>query len=252
MPIQSFAAVPVPDATNALRNLAAQATTLLNPALKSRSRSELAWLPKTDQLYWTGLQLTKPLLTTARDTSGDFLLAKIFPPDEKTVPVSDQLWKQFENRSDLVYYDWEFTGLRLFQWRLLSELLPVFPPPTQTDIPRRNQIFIHLSTRPPNAICDTWLAAMKKPFPPRATFERQLVTATDDWLSVMTPFLDNTVTEVTCVSPTELRVERNSQFLFTGLELVLFSHWLADTTVGPLDYRLLPMAKVSPGLPKSH
>jgi pyridoxine 5-phosphate synthase len=55
---------------------------------------------------------------------------------------------------------------------------------------------------------------------------------------------------VTRTSPTELTVVRNSQFLFTGLELVLLSHWLADAPVGPIDYNLLPQAKMSgPGLP---
>jgi hypothetical protein len=50
-----------------------------------------------------------------------------------------------------------------------------------------------------------------------------------------------------------LKVVRNSQFLFTGLELVLLSHWLADAPVGPIDYTLLPQAKMSgPGLPKPH
>jgi hypothetical protein len=50
-----------------------------------------------------------------------------------------------------------------------------------------------------------------------------------------------------------LTIVRNSQFLFTGLEWVLLSHWLADAPMGPLDYNLLPMAKMTgPGVPRPH
>jgi hypothetical protein len=77
---------------------------------------------------------------------------------------------------------------------------------------------------------------------------------TEAWLAELSsPILDNTVTEVTRTSPTKLAVVRNSQFLFTGLELVALSHWLAGAPVGPLDFSLLPQAKMSgPGMPKPH
>jgi hypothetical protein len=76
---------------------------------------------------------------------------------------------------------------------------------------------------------------------------------TEAWLAGLTPALGNTVTEVTRTSPTELTISRNSQFLLTGMELVLLSHWLADAPVGPIDYSLLPRAKMTgPGVPSSH
>jgi hypothetical protein len=78
-----------------------------------------------------------PTLEAAHDQSGDFLLANCFHGVRKHVPASDQLWSQFEGRDDLVYYDWELTGLRVLQWRLLTELLPVFPPPTPRITPRQ-------------------------------------------------------------------------------------------------------------------
>jgi pyridoxine 5-phosphate synthase len=78
------------------------------------------------------------------------------------------------------------------------------------------------------------------------------LAVTEAWLAELSSLpLNNTVTEVTRTSPTELTVVRNSQFLFTGLELVLLSHWLADAPVGPIDYSLLPQAKMSgPGMPR--
>jgi hypothetical protein len=61
----------------------------------------------------------------------------------------------------------------------------------------------------------------------------------------LTPFLANTVTEVTRTSPNELTIVRNSSFVLSSLELVLLSHWLADAPAGPLDWSLLPQAKMS-------
>ncbi len=146
-------------------------------------------------------------------------MASLFPlaPSEKPAPAA--LWGQFENRDDLVYYDWEFTGPRLQQWRLLCELLPVLPrdftEPAALDDPKE-----------PFAIVDRWLAGL-------------------------TPFLDNAVTEIKRTSPDELSVTRTTPFVLTSYELLWLSHWLANTPAGPVDYSLLPMAKMSgPGLPK--
>ncbi|HTA30021.1 MAG TPA: hypothetical protein VK731_06030 [Candidatus Cybelea sp.] len=233
MPLQSYAAWPATDATNTLRKLGAAAPAILNPILAARNHTQLAWTPKDNRLSWLRLQLTAPTLEAAHDPSGNFLLAKLFGLDSDYVRAPDQLWSQFEQREDLVYFDWELTGMRLRQWHLLTELLPVLPPPTPQDVARREK-----------AAKDAKLSLLgdQKLTP---------LAVTEAWLAeIGSPVLENTVTEVTRTSPTELTIIRNSQFLFTGLELVLLSHWLADAPVGPVDFNLLPRAKVSgPGLP---
>jgi hypothetical protein len=231
--LQSYAAWPVADATNTLRKLGTTAPSVLNPILTPRNHSQLFWMPKDDHLAWTHLQLTAPTLEAARDNNTDFLLAKMFTLESKFVPAPDPLFSQFERRDDVVYFDWELTGLRVRQWRLLTEILPVFPQPTPQDVARRQKAAREAKPSPLG----------NQPMTPLAV--------TEEWLNELgSPILDNTVTEVTRTSPTELTVVRNSEFLFTGLELVLLSHWLADAPVGPIDYTLLPRAKISgPGLP---
>ncbi len=233
MPLLSYAAWPVADATNTLRKLGATAPAVLNPILAARNRSQLLWMPKDNRLTWTHLQLTAPTLEPAHDHNTDFLLAKMFALESKFVPAPDQLFSQFDQRSDLVYFDWELTGLRLRQWRLLTEILPVFPRPTPQDVARQQK------------------AAREAKLYPLGNQPMTPLAVTENWLNELgNPILDNTVTEVTRASATELTVVRNSEFLFTGLELVLLSHWLADAPVGPIDYSLLPRAKISgPGLP---
>ena len=235
MPLESFAAWPAKDAGNAMRRLGQGAPAVLNPILAS-SKTRLNWTPQDDRLTWMGLPLTAPVLASAHDNSGDFLEAKLFPLEGKVGKVSDELWSQFEQRDDIVYYDWELTGLRLLEWRVLSELLPGFQQAATVDATRRPKPGQNAKPPPPPSATPTPLAI------------------TEGWLDELgTPVLGNTVTEVARTSPTELTIVRNSQFLFTGMELVLLSHWLADAPMGPLDYSLLPRAKVSgPGLPPAH
>jgi hypothetical protein len=121
----------------------------------------------------------------------------------------------------LVYYDWEFTGPRLQQWRLLCELLPVLPP-----------------------VADASASAAA------AGGRKAPLVIVDGWLAGLTPFLDNTVTEITRTSPGELSVARTTPFVLTSYELLWLSHWLTETPSGPVNYNLLPRAKMSgPGLP---
>jgi len=236
MALESYAAWPVTDATNTMRKLGPGAPTVLNPMLAAIGHTQLTWMPQDDRLSWIHLPLTAPILEAAHDKSGDFLVAKLFPLEAKFVAASDELWSQFEQRDDVVYYDWELTSLRLKQWRVLTELLPVFQPTIPQEGARRQKPAQNAKASPQG----------NKPETPLAV--------TEAWLTELsTPVLGNTVTEVTRTSPTELTVLRNSQFLFTGLELVLLSHWLADAPVGPIDYSLLPRAKMSgPGLPPAH
>jgi hypothetical protein len=236
LPLENYAGWLVKDATNTMRKLGASAPALLNPLLTARDHTQLSWTPQDNRLLWLHLPLTGPTLEPAHDASGEFLLAKLFPMETKHAVASDQLWSQFEQRDDVVYYDWELTGLRLLQWRLLTELLPVVPAPSPEAAARQQRA---AQTAKPSALSN-------QPLTPLAV--------TEGWLSELgTPVLGNTVTEVTRTSPTELTVERNSQFLFTGMELVLLSHWLADAPIGPIDYTLLPRAKITgPGLPPAH
>jgi hypothetical protein len=237
MALQSYAAWPVADATNLMLKLKTEAPSVLNPMLEARNHSQLNWLPQKDQLLWDHLPLTGPILGAAHDQSGDFLLAKVFPMDPEFVPASDQLWSQFDGRDDLVYYDWEITGRRLFQWRLLSEIVPVFPSSSLQEAPRPQKAQAPQNAKQRNAA---------KPLPIS-------LIVTEAWLASLALPDANTVTEVTRTSPTELTVVRNSQFLFTGLEWVLLSHWLADAPVGPVDLSLIPRPKMSgPGLAPSH
>ena len=189
--------------------------------LKKIDGTELVWHAGQTQLLWTKLQLIAPFLQSASGSGGQFLLATLFSLTRGTRAAPSALWEQFKNRSDLVYYDWELTGPRLLQLRTLTQMLPVLQ-------------WAGLSTDAQKSAGD----------------ERTRLNLEEHWLAGLTPELGNTVTQITKSGPSELKVVRKSPFVFTSLELVLLSHWLTGTPAGPINFALLPQAKMSgPGLP---
>ena len=60
----------------------------------------------------------EPFVRVAPTSGGDYLLAGLFSVEMENDLAPAELWSQFENRNDLVYYNWELTGIRVHQWRL--------------------------------------------------------------------------------------------------------------------------------------
>jgi hypothetical protein len=214
MPFQSYMAWQVNGAANVIKNLGTQGLAILNPILERRDHSQLNWVRASSEIVWPKSPLMGPFVRVAPAKEGDYLLAGLFPAEEKNPLAPEDLWAQFENRSDLVYYNWELTGIRVHQWRLFCQLMPLLAPVADGggDLHVPGQIRL--------SIVENWLAGLEFA-------------------------LGNTVTEVTRTAPDELTVVRSAPLVFTGLELVWLSHWLADVPAGPVNMNLLPMAKMS-------
>jgi hypothetical protein len=227
---QSYVAWPVNDPSNTLMTLSAQAIDELNPKLQELDGTELTWSPKLSQLVWSKLQLIAPIVLPAPEQDGPFLVAGLFPLTPGKAPAPKDLWAQFQDRTDLVYYDWELTGPRVRHLLTVTQVLPILQ---MLGIGPREPLVAGASPATPGA---NTLAAP-------GVLSR--LNAQEQWLAGLAPFLGNTVTVVTKTGPNELTVIRNSPFVFSSLELVLLSHWLSDTPAGPLDWNLLPQAKMS-------
>ena len=215
---QTYAAWPTPDGPEALRILQQSFLPDLNSLLTKPRDEKIFWSPKTTEMVWPKSSLLIPTLSSLRRRDGDYLLAKLFPLPDSRRPAPEGLWKQIERADDLVYYDWELTGPRLQQWRVLCEFLPVLPAAPPPSLAKSKQA-------PPFAVVDSWLGGL-------------------------TPFLGNTATEIKRSGPSQLSVARTTPFVFTSFELLWLSHWLTETPAGPVNTNLLPMAKMTgPGLP---
>lgn len=215
---QTYAAWPVADSHSALNKLRQTFLPDLNSLLTQPKGPKIAWSPSAGEIIWPKSGLMAPAISATRQKEGDYLVAKFFPLADSKKAAPAALWKQFEGNDDLVYYDWEFTGPRLQQWRLLSELLPVLPAAPAPSIQK--------GLAPPFVIVDGFLGGL-------------------------TPYLGNTATEIKRSAPNEFTFTRTAPFVFSSFEILWLSHWLTETPAGPVNTNLLPMAKMTgPGMPR--
>jgi hypothetical protein len=199
MPFLDYMAWPVVNATNALEKLSIEASDAFSPELQQFNGTELLWLADQRKLVLSNLRVITPTLESVQDEAGEFLLLSAFPRPPANQPVPDELWKQINGRTNLVYYDWELTGPRLQQWRLLGRMI------LTRRVPMHDMMYARL--------------------------------VEDKWLGELTPLAGNTVTEITRTAPNELSVVRSAPVGFTGIEMFLLSDWLSAVGSPPIDSR---------------
>jgi hypothetical protein len=116
MPLQTFAAVPVPDAREALTQFEQKLSASTN--WQSHLMMPLTMVMTNNQISWRGMPFIAPNMTALHEPAGDFLVAGVFPNGPKTKPLPPELFVRLA-QSNLVYYHWEITAERL---KLLPQL----------------------------------------------------------------------------------------------------------------------------------
>jgi hypothetical protein len=111
IPFQTYAAVPVPDASAALVQLHERAA-----AGPTNWHSQMA-LPMSmslsdREITWVGLPFVAPHVQVVREASGDFLLGGLFPNAPRGKPLPPELLARLAT-ANLVLYHWEITAQRL-------------------------------------------------------------------------------------------------------------------------------------------
>ncbi|MGP8201338.1 MAG: hypothetical protein ACLQU4_17750 [Limisphaerales bacterium] len=201
LPLLTYMSWPVADVTNTLQEVSTEAMTALNPELKKFNGTELVWQEDRRKLVLSNLRVILPSLEAVHNQEGDFLLLSVFPFSSPTGPATNELWKQIKGRTNLVYYDWELTGARLQDWRLLGRML---------------------------------LTRTRTPTP--GVLRARMVE--DKWLGDLGFFEGKTITEITRPAPNELSVVRNAPVGLTGIEIFLLSDWLSTFGSPPVESRL--------------
>lgn len=198
IPYQTFAAVPVPDATNVMDTLRVVLPPLFST--KTEGRALGAWTATTNghALIWEGMPFFGGFMRPAHEeTNGGFIFAGLFPNNPRRVFPPPELFYQVLGRTNLAYYDWEIGAERLAAWRNMSQLA------------------LMLSEKPQ--------------LPPQSAASR--------WLDVIKTNLGNIGTSVVVSGPDQMTLTRNSPHGFTGFETVLLANWLESTTF-PWGYEL--------------
>lgn len=210
IPFKMLAALPLPDATNQVRQFAPRLAAVLNTNAVPGMIGAVRVATNGLEAVWLGLPIFAPFLRPASEPGDNFLLggtmAGLVPTLPNTNPPPPELLARLTSRTNLFYYDWEITEGRLAQWRQMNSLLAM------------------LGTTP----------ALPTP------------SATQPWLDAITPHLGNTITEVTLENPRELQLVRKSHLGLTGFELVQLANWISSENFPSLLPPPPPPSAVAP------
>jgi hypothetical protein len=132
IPFQTFAAVPVPDATNAIRQLGGNLSAALGGDFQNPALGSLTLATNDSKIAWRGFPFVSPFVQNVREPAGDFLLAGLILNSSDSMPLPPELFKMLAP-ANLVFYHWEITAERLPEVRILSQLALLFAQRNQLD-----------------------------------------------------------------------------------------------------------------------
>jgi hypothetical protein len=188
IPFQTYLVWEWPDVTNTLRAIAPKLTPLAKAHLPKISAGNIAHATNLARINWYGLPIWVPFMAPAPDPG--FVVTGLMPTEGKRIPAPPELFAEVAGRTNIIFYDWEISQARLEDWRMTETFYRMV---AGYESPATNSLSYQW-------LNDTNIASQ----------------------------LGNTVTEVTRVSPTELRVLRSSSAGLTGLELFRLVQWLDD------------------------
>lgn len=186
LPFETCIAAPVKNGTNYLAGIESGLVSALNAKLATGhiGRSQAIWT--NNAIFITGFPVVTPYLRAIREPVGDFLISGLMPSPKRDKPMPPNLISQGMAQKNLVYYDWEITGLRIQQWRSIDQLY-------------------YLASKMP---LNTTNSPAQK------------------WMDAARTKLDKCATTVNATGPNELTLVRNSAVGLSGFELSLLARWL--------------------------
>jgi len=199
-PFQTFAAIPVPDAANAI----AQAHARLAPAFSAANARDYFVSPVTPELTnneisFIGMPFIAPYLKALHEPAGQFLFLELFPNTPKSKPLPPELFTRLATK-DLVFYHWEITAERMPQLLNLTQF-------------------------------GLMISSHKQLEAESAAFK---------WLQRTGATLGNTDTEIMQSGPAEFTFTRKTPGIFTGVELFTLANWLEATNFPGCDLKMPP------------
>jgi hypothetical protein len=209
MPILEFAAAPMKDASNTVHKAAERIPQAVNPWLAGKRMGNLTHANTFDGLDWKSAPFMEPQLRSEVNNSGGFAFVTLIPPGGTNRPPPSELLQSVYGRTNLVFYDWELTALRLEQVLYLGQLLR--------------------------------LVAQTAQMPP--------LSASLDLLKSSGPALGNCVTVVTAEGANHLSLIRRSICGFSSVELHLLADWLESPRFPNGLHTLLGRPPLRPDLP---
>lgn len=185
LPYQFHTAFATRNSASQLRRAQQKAPSELQRVFGTNLVGKLITVSNSQSFMWSGLPAL-PSVSSMQDGKNDFLFIQLAPLPRGPQRPPKELFAQFENRDDLVLYDWEHTQQRFPNIRQLFQL---------------GEIATRRTLASTNAADVAW----------------QLAIA---------PHLSDAITELRATSPTQMTLVRNSTIGFTSFELTVMSRWI--------------------------
>jgi hypothetical protein len=196
---QHFLTYPVTSASNHVTALGDWILQELNPIFQTNRVGGFAWSTNKFGLVWQGLPFFKPVIEPARFAQSDYALIGLFANNATNRAVPPALFAEFENRTNLVYYDWEISSPQVTSWTQMGQLL--------------RMVFGRRQLSP--------------------------ATASLPWLKAITPSLGNATTILVLDDPQQVSLRRTASLGLTAVELHLLADWLESPDFPRGFYTLL-------------
>lgn len=204
---QHFVTYPVANASNHNAILGDYVLNELNPIFLTNKVGKFEWdTNNLQRLVWRGVPFFQPTLDRKKFNGTDFSVIGLFANNATNRPVPASLFAQFNNKSNLVYYDWEITGPQVTSWTQMGQLT--------------RMVFGRVQLSP--------------------------LTASLPWLRAITPKLGNATTVLMLESPERISLKRSSSCGLTAVELHLLAEWLESPQFPVGLHTQLAVRKVRP------
>jgi hypothetical protein len=185
IPIQSYFTAPLPDASNEMVRLTDWVLQNQFHWFPANGPAEFERSKTFNGLEWKGVPFMSPFLRSITVNHQNYIYGGGLPV-RATGSLSLNTLQATLTRTNLVYHDWEITGLRIEQWIYMGQFA---------------RFVSHRAQLPSD------LPGLR-------------------WLRAIEPELGESVTDVTLTGPGQLTFTRRAGIGFTAVELNLLADWL--------------------------
>ena len=203
MPFQTYSAVPVVNATQALGELSPKLQTLVAERnAHDGFMSPLTLLVTNNELTLIGGPMIAPYVRSVKEASGEFLLFGGFPNPPRGKLAPPELFARLAEPG-LLYYHWEITSERFSNQHQFDQLALLLTRHKQLDgegIPYK-------------------------------------------WVATFAPHLGSTATEILQTAPDQLTFKRRAPGGFTAIELLALANWFDAPNFPGGNLRLPPTSE---------
>lgn len=186
IPMQTYFAFPAISTSNEVQQIGNMLAKECNPWLATNAMGRFEFLSGVNRAAWKGVPFMKPQIGSVFTSGSDWILGGLLANPQAGDTMPDDLVQQVLGRTNLLFYDWEVTGLRMENLQQIVQLLRLVfgKPQMRTD---------------------------------------SLGVA---WLKAAAPNIGNSVTVLTETAPEQIQLVRGSRVGFTAIELHLLMDWL--------------------------